>query len=243
MVITYIFLSVLVVSLISLIGVVSLLFDEKRLEKILFWLISFAAGSMLGGAFIHLLPELINSGNVSTYTSISILSGIFIFFILEKIIHWRHCHVLTSNDHPHSLALMNLIGDGLHNFLDGVLIAGSYMVSPSVGLATTVAVALHEIPQEIGDFGVLIHAGLTRTKALFFNLLSALVSVAGAFLTIWLYSLTTNIINTITAFAAGGFIYIAVGDLLPELKKESGLVDSLKQIFGLLAGIAIMIFL
>ena len=239
MTIMFIFVSVIIVSFVSLVGVVYLALQPQTLKRVLFWLISFAAGTMLGGAFIHLLPELGGAEGISAMLSLSILGGIFIFFILEKIIHWRHCHLPTSKDHPHPLAYMNLVGDGLHNFLDGIIIAGAYFISPTAGMATTLAVIFHEIPQEIGDFSVLIYAGMTRSKALAFNLLSALVAVLGAGVAIWFYSFTENFTTYITAFAVGGFIYIAVGDLLPELKKDARLSESLQQIFGIVLGVAV----
>ena len=239
MTIFFIFLSVIIVSLVSLVGVIYLALKPDTLKRVLFWLISFAAGTMLGGAFIHLLPELGGAAGISAALSLSILGGVFIFFILEKIIHWRHCHLPTSKDHPHPLAYMNLVGDGLHNFLDGVIIAGAYFISPTAGMATTLAVIFHEIPQEIGDFSVLIYAGMTRGKALLFNLLSALIAVLGAGAAVWFYTFTENFTAYITAFAVGGFIYIAVGDLLPELKKDARLSESLQQIFGIVLGVAV----
>jgi len=149
--------SVLVVSLVSFIGVLTLSINEKKLQKILLFLVSFAAGALLSDTFIHLLPEIIEKNGFTLTISLNLLLGILIFFILEKFIFWRHCHIPTSKRHPHPVVFMNLIGDGMHNLLDGMIIAGSYLTSIPVGIATTVAVILHEIPQEIGDFGVLIH--------------------------------------------------------------------------------------
>lgn len=243
MVILYIFLSVIVVSLISLIGIVYLALKPTTLQKALFWLISFAVGTMLGGAFIHLLPELLEAEISALTISLSILGGILIFFILEKIIHWRHCHMPTSADHPHALAYMNLVGDGLHNFLDGVIIAGAYLINPLTGLAATLAVIFHEIPQEIGDFSVLIYAGMKRSRALVYNLLSALTAILGAAAAIYFNSFTQNLTIYIDALAVGGFIYIAVGDLLPELKKETCFKESCRQIIGIIAGVIIMALL
>lgn len=240
MTIVYIFASVIVVSLVSLIGVIYLALQPQTLKRLLFWLISFAAGTMLGGAFLHLLPELTANGGLTMSISLSILAGILVFFALEKIIHWHHCHMPTEHEHPHPLAFTNVIGDGLHNFLDGVIIAGSYFISPAAGLATTLAVVLHEIPQEIGDFGVLIHAGLSRGRAIVFNAFSALTAVIGAAAAVWLHNITEQMTAYITAVAIGGFIYIAVGDLLPELKKDSKLLDSLRQLIGIILGVTMM---
>lgn len=240
MTVLYIFASVAVVSLVSLVGIIYLAMQLPTLKRMLFWLISFAAGTMLGGAFLHLLPELVEAEGLTPTLSYSILGGVLLFFILEKVIHWRHCHLPTSSEHPHPLAFTNIIGDGLHNFLDGVIIAGAYFVSPAAGLATTLAVILHEIPQEIGDFGVLVHAGLSRGRAIMFNLLSALTAVLGAAGAVWLYNITEYLTVYITAFAVGGFVYIAVGDLLPELKKDARLSESLRQVAGIVLGVGVM---
>src|SRR3989338_4760064 len=163
-IVLYTIVSVIVISLLAFIGIVSLAVSAKRLKTVLVYLISFSAGALFGDAFIHLLPEVVESHGFSLIISLSILTGIVLFFILEKIIHWQHCHLPITEEHVHPFAYMNLIGDALHNFIDGVIIAASYVVSIPAGLATTLAVALHEIPQEIGDFGVLIYGGFSRSK-------------------------------------------------------------------------------
>lgn len=241
--ILYIFASVLVVSLISLIGVVALALSAGKLQKILFYLVSFSAGALLGDVFLHLVPALAEESGLTLKTSIFILAGILLFFILEKFICWRHCHIPTSHRHIHSLAAVNLIGDGLHNFIDGLIIAASYAVNLPLGLVTTVAIIAHEIPQEIGDFGVLLYAGITRGKAVFFNFLSALLAFAGAGAGIIFASQFANFTDVITSLTIGGFIYIATADLIPELKKENELGQSLKQLLGIALGIAVMAML
>jgi zinc and cadmium transporter len=208
----------------------------------LFFLISFSAGALLGDAFIHLIPESFESFNSLTI-SFSILGGILVFFILEKIIHWRHCHMPTSKEHVHSLGKMNLIGDAFHNFLDGIIIATSYLISIPLGIATTIAVILHEIPQEIGDFGVLIYAGYSRKKALLYNILISLTAILGGILGIVLGKYITAFSGIMIAFTAGGFIYIGASDLIPELKKETSFKKTSIQIFGILLGIALMALL
>ena len=179
----YSIISVLIVSILSLIGIFTLFLRENHLKNSLLFLVSFSAGALFGDAFIHLIPEAFEDG-LGIRLPLYILSGIMTFFILEKFIHWRHCHVPTSKKHPHPFAFTNLIGDGLHNFIDGLLIGGSYLVNIPLGIATTLAVILHEIPQEIGDFGVLLHAGLTKTKALFYNFISAILAILGAVIAI-----------------------------------------------------------
>lgn len=235
--------SVGIVSLISLIGVFTFLIKQKELSKILLWLVSFSAGALFGGAFIHLLPEVVGEYGFTTAVSTYLLSGILTFFVLEKFIHWRHCHIPTSKKHPHPLALMNLVGDGMHNLLDGMIIGGAYLANFSLGVTATVAVILHEIPQEIGDFGVLLHAGLKKGKALFFNFLSALAAVLGVVISLSLGSRLDGYLLFLLPFTAGGFIYIAGSDLIPELKKECGATKSLVQLMWLVLGIAVMLLL
>src|SRR3989344_3393481 len=158
----YILISVLAVSLISFIGVFTLGLNVKRMRKVLIYLVSLSAGTLLGDAFLHLLPEISEEG-FAVSSSLLVLGGIGLFFVLEKIIHWRHCHGnVTEEKHIHPFAYVNLVGDAFHNFIDGIIIASSYFVSVPVGVATTIAVATHEIPQEIGDFGVLIHGGFSK---------------------------------------------------------------------------------
>ena len=169
----YALVSVFIVSLVSLIGVTTLSIKAEKLKKIIIYLISFSAGALFADAFLHLLPELAEGG-ITITISFSILLGIIIFFSLEKIVHWQHCHMPITKTHIHSFAIMNLIGDGFQNFLDGLIIGASYLISIPAGIATTLAVVLHEIPQEIGDFGVLIHGGYTKRKAIMLNFLSGI---------------------------------------------------------------------
>src|SRR3989344_6928381 len=174
--IVYTLASVFLVSLVSLIGVLTLSFKSSTLKRFLIYFVSFSAGALLGDVFIHLLPGVVEENGFELSISLYILFGILFSFIIEKIIHWRHCHHPTSKEHPHPFAIMNLVGDFLHNMIDGLIIGTSYIASTPVGIATTIAVVLHEIPQEIGDFGVLIHGGFSRAKALFFNFIISLSS-------------------------------------------------------------------
>lgn len=235
--------SVFLVSLLSFAGVLFLVIRTEKLQSILSVLVSFAAGGLLGDVFLHLLPEATGETGFTLNISLSLLVGLLAFFVLEKFVHWRHCHIPTSKSHPHPLALMNLVGDGLHNLIDGALIAASFLVNIRLGLATALAVILHEIPQEIGDFGVLVHAGLTKKKALIFNFLSALMAVTGALLVLILGTEITSLTQLLIPFTAGGFLYIAGSDLIPELHKETDLVKSLFQMLGLILGIGIMLIL
>lgn len=242
-VLIYSLVSVVIISLISLIGVFTLAIKLEKLKKILFFFVSFSAGALFGGAFLHLLPESIEKFGFKNEIFLYLLSGIILFFVLEKFIHWRHCHILTSKDHPHPFAIMNLMGDGVHNFIDGLVIAGSYIVSIPLGIATTIAVVLHEIPQEIGDFGVLIHGGFTRAKALLANFLTALTAVLGVLVSLLIGLRYGSYLVFLLPFTAGGFIYIAGSDLIPELHKECEASKSLIQLAGVLLGILVMMML
>ena len=239
----YTILSVFIVSLISLIGVSTLALNEKILKKILLLLVSFSAGALFGDVFLHLIPEAAEAGftlNISLY----LLLGIIAFFILEKFIHWHHCHIIEPHKaHPQPYAIVNLIGDGFHNLVDGMLIAGSYLVSIPLGIATTVAVILHEIPQEIGDFGVLIHGGFTKSKAIWYNFISAIFAVLGAIIVLIAQSALENLPMFLVPFTAGGFIYIAGSDLIPQLQRETKPIVSFFHLTSFLTLIFIMFLL
>jgi len=234
--------SVTAVSLIAFVGIFFAGMREEQLNRITMLLVGFASGTLIGGAFIHLLPEAIESGNDTTTVFFYVIAGIIVFFALEKFFYWRHCH--ERGCPTHAFVYLNLIGDGIHNFIDGMIIAATYIVSSvsdsfQLGLATTAAVILHEIPQELGDFGVLVYGGLSRKKALTFNFISAVTAVAGAILTYFLAYLQ-SVETLLVPFAAGGFIYIAATDLMPELHKKSLAKESLIQFFVILLGIGLM---
>jgi zinc and cadmium transporter len=212
--------SVVGVSLISLVGILTLWLNDTNLRKILLYLVSFSAGSLFGDAFIHLIPEAMEQNELAISVSILIIFGIFSAFVVERLLQWRHCHIPTSSQHPHSFAYMNLFGDAIHNTIDGLIIGGSYLISIPIGVATTLAVIFHEIPQELGDFGVLVYGGFSKKKALWLNLLTALTAIAGASVAFILSSFMDGFIPLLLPFAAGNFIYIAGSDLIPELRKD-----------------------
>ncbi|MDI6721215.1 MAG: ZIP family metal transporter, partial [Candidatus Aenigmarchaeota archaeon] len=224
-----------IVSLVSFVGALTLFAKDKILKKGLPLLVSFAAGSMLGATFFDLLPEAMEFG--SQYIFASILAGIVIFFFIEKIFHWHH-HITKCR--VHTVAYMNLIGDAVHNFIDGMIIAASFVISVPLGIISTIAIIFHEIPQEIGDFGVLIYGGFSKSRALLYNLLSAVTAIIGAVIFFAISSYFQNFISILIPFAAGAFIYIAVADLIPELQKEKSLRISLMQVMFFLVGIGIM---
>ncbi len=236
----YSLVSVFVVSLIALIGIFTLSIKTDKLKNILIYSISFSAGALFGDVFIHLLPEIVRKKGLTPEVATFILIGIVFSLFIEKIIHWRHCHMPVTKTHIHPFAYMNLFGDAVHNFIDGLIIGASYLVSVPVGIATTLAVIFHEIPQEIGDFGVLVHAGIDREKALLYNFLTATTAILGTLVALLLSSKISGITTFLSAFAAGSFIYIAGSDLIPELHKETQLKKSAVQIFTFILGIAIM---
>lgn len=237
----YIILASVVTSLVSLIGILFFKVPINKLEKVIMFLVSLSAGTLLGDSFLHLLPESVESFENDMVIWAGVLGGIILFFILEKIICWRHCHIPTSESHIHSVGKMNLIGDALHNLIDGMILASSFIVDFNLGIVTTIAVISHEIPQEIGDFGVLIHAGYTAKKALFFNFLSALASILGAVIIMVLGYKIVGLTDIILPITAGGFIYIAASDLIPELKKEVTISKTLKQLLGIFLGLGFMV--
>jgi zinc and cadmium transporter len=230
------------VSALSLVGAGVVAMTREALQRILSLLISFAAGALLGDAFIHIVPEIAESETgFDTIASFSILAGVIGFFILEKVLHWHHAH-MPDEEVLHPVAVSNLIGDALHNFVDGAIIAAAFLTSPEIGFATTVAVALHEIPQELGDFGILVHAGLKPRRALLLNFASGLTAIAGGVLTLMLASVA-GVERYLLPFTAGAFVYIASTDLFPELHKEPEPVKSLVQVLAVIAGVAVMAFL
>lgn len=237
MILLYILLSVICVSAVSLIGLTLIGLSNNLLHKITHYLVSFAAGSMIGAAFLHILPEVSEKLNGLT-PYLFVIVGIIIFFVIEKVLHWRHCH--DDNCKVHSVAYLNLFGDGIHNFMDGIAIASSFLINPELGLTTTIAILIHEIPQEIGDYGILIHSGLSRFKALFYNFLSAIFAIIGALLTYIFSSYISGLTVYLMPLVAGGFIYMAAVDLIPEMHKQTKISISILQFFFMLLGIALM---
>jgi len=234
--------SVIIVSLISLIGVFTLSLRREVLYKILLFLVSFAVGGLFGDAFIHLLPEAFKELGANLATSLYIIAGILIFFVLEKFIRWHHCHVPTHEHQWKPVVALNLIGDGVHNFIDGLIIGATYSVSIPLGITTTLAVVLHEIPQEIGDFGVLVHGGLSIRNALIFNFLSAVTSILGAVISLTIGPHVQGYTTALVPITAGGFIYIAGSDLIPELHEgcEVKISNAFWQFIWLVIGVLVM---
>ena len=228
----------LTISLISLLGIFFIFLTPKSLNRLTLFFVSFAIGGLLGDSFIHLIPQSFTFFESSTTASLFILVGILIFFILEKFLLWHHCHNANCQQSTKHVPTMNLVGDSIHNFIDGALIAASFQISPFVGLSTSLAVILHEIPQEIGDFGILIHHKFSIKKALLYNFLSALFSVVGVLL---VFVFDTSLSTFLIPITAGGFIYLAATDLIPELHRhDTKIKHSLTQLICILLGISLM---
>jgi len=237
----YSIISVFLVSILSFSGLLTLSIKKEKLKKFLIYFVSFAAGALLGDVFIHLLPEVIEEYDKSiSLIFIYVLVGILTSFILEKMIYWRHCHLPITKNHIHNFAWMNLWGDFFHNFIDGLTIAGSFLLSIPVGIATTLAVIFHEIPQEIADFGILLHGGFKIKKALFINFLTALSAVLGTIVGLFLNNRIEYLTLFLVPFAAGNFIYIASSDLIPELHKETKIKKGIIQIITFILGVTVM---
>ncbi len=229
-------------SLVSFAGIFMLSLQEEKLRKYIFVFISLAVGALLGDAFIHLIPEAFEKSKSATETSILIIAGILLFFILEKFLHWHHHGEDKEKFQVHPVGQLVLFSDGIHNFIDGMIIGASFLINVPVGLATTLAVILHEIPQEIGDFAVLLHSGYTKMRALWLNFLSALLAIAGVLL-VFMLDKEQSVTLWILPIAAGGFIYIAVADLIPELQKTKEIKYSVLQIISVIAGVLAMVAL
>lgn len=242
----YSLVSVVVVSLVSLIGVITLSLKTNLLRDILLLLVSMAVGAFLGDIFFHILPGAYEMFPNSIVPALLVMGGLFLFFAMEKFLRWRHCHIPTSSSHTHPVVTMNLVGDGVHNFVDGIIIGASYMASIPIGVATTVAVLLHEIPQEIGDFGVLIHGGLSVKKALVFNLFSAMTAILGTALVLIIGPGIQGFSNYILPIIGGAFLYIAAADLIPSLHDntcKTHIRHAILQLFMIGVGVGAMFLL
>ncbi len=233
-----IILATIIISLIAFIGIFTLAMNENLLRKILMALVSLSAGALMGGAFIHLLPEAVEKSNGDPGIILYALFGFVIFFIIEKVLMWRHCH--DGKCDVHTFRYMNLIGDAVHNFIDGLILAVSFVASVGLGITTTIAIAFHEIPQEMGDFGVLVYGGFKKKKALMLNFGVALTAVLGGIVGYFVSSQVEGMVTYLLPFAAGGFIYIAATDLVPEIKKEVDVKKSMATLLIFVGGIALM---
>lgn len=216
------------VSAVSLVGAAALAMQKDVIHRLFVYFISLSAGGLMGGALFHLLPEAIESGDDPLRLMVYTMAGFCLFFMLEKALHMHHHHDdACEGEEEHGsrgnmhLAYLNLIGDGIHNFIDGIILMTVFAIDPTLGVAVTIATIAHEIPQEIGDFGVLLYAGMTKARALFYNFLSALLAVAGVLAGYFLVQSVERITSVLIPVTAGGFLYIAAADLIPELHKDT----------------------
>jgi zinc and cadmium transporter len=244
------FLSVTVVGAVSLVGLLTLSLSEARVRRLTTLLVSFAVGALLGDTFLHLVPEIFGNarGAGGLRASLLILAGILLFFIVEKLL--RHEHGLLHRHHHHEpiarrdLAAVNLLGDAIHNYIDGLLIGASWLAGPELGISTTIAVLLHEIPQELGDFGILMHSGLSVRQAVAVNAASAAVAILGTTTAVVAGTMAhERVTQLLVPLTAGGFVYIAVADLIPELQHDRSLRALLVQTLLISCGIAVMALL
>jgi len=222
------------ISFSSLLGVVALSLREKLLSKIIIFLVSISSGVLMGNAFLHLLPEASETLPPETIYTVILISFIF-FFLVEKIFHWRHCHDVDC--HEHSFGYVNLVGDAIHNCIDGIIIGGTFATNIGLGIVTAITIATHEIPKEIGDFGVLLHAGFSKKKAMVLNFSVALMIVVGGMIGVLAAEAIGGFVSYLLPFAAGGFLYISASDLIPELRKEDKLHTSILSFVFFLLGI------
>jgi len=238
-----IILAVLIVSLMSLVGILTIFFSNKTVSRLLFYLISFSAGTLLGAAFFDLIPESIEINGIHE-TMFFTLIGFLIFFVLEKFIIYHHCHDYPECKHEvnrkRALPYLNLLGDGIHNFVDGMIIAVAFLTDPSLGIITTIAIIAHEIPQELGDFGILLYGGMNKINALAFNFLTALTALLGAIFVIFINAEYNSITSLLIPLAAGHFIYISAVDIIPELHKTTNKKQSAIQFALILMGLFII---
>ena len=239
-IIFWIILATLVNGLMALVGAVTFLFSQKILKQITFILIAFSAGTLLGGGMLHLLPEALDMLGV-TAVFLTAIIGFSLFFLVEKFLHWHHCHN-EEGECPHPFTYLILFGDGIHNLLDGLAIAAAFLIDIRLGIITTLVIISHELPQELGNFAILIHGGIEKKKALLYNFLAQLTSVLGGILGFYLAEIF-NFKPYMLAFAAGGFIYIAASDLIPEIKREGSLGKSITTYLLFLTGIIFMILI
>lgn len=234
MITLYALLSVSFVSLLSLLGALFLVLNRSTFERLITYTLAFSSGVLLGSVFLDLLPE-----SITRYPDVTfpvVLFGIISFFALEKLLRWHH-HIEGDHHDEKPVAYLSLIGDGIHNFIDGAIIGAAFLTSIPIGVTTTIAVVAHEIPHELSDFTILIHAGFTSKKALWYNFVSAITAIVGTTLVLLVSTRVVDLEKFFLPFAAGNFIYIAASDLIPELHKKRQLTTSLLQIMILTAGV------
>ncbi|MBT3720541.1 ZIP family metal transporter [archaeon] len=242
----YALISVVIVSIISVIAAIPLFYKKKVSQKLLLFLLSISVGVLLSTVFMTLLPEAMEEG-YSLGIAINILFGFLVMFVLEKFVHWHHStkheHDDCGHGHAYNLAPVNLIGDAIHNFIDGLVIAGSFAVDVTVGITTSISIIFHELPQEIADFGVLLYSGYSKKKAMLFNFISATTAILGTVVGILLADTAFHFEKFILPFAAGTFLYISATNLLPQLHRHCKLKETFQHMLAIILGILIVLLL
>ena len=239
----WIILATVLDGLVAFIGVFSIGLKEKFFQKLILLFVAFSAGALLAGAFFHMIPEAlqkISAQNVAFF----IMIGFLIFFVIERGLHWHHCHTQDCDVHKIStnpVSYLVLFGDGIHNFVDGIIISAGFIASVPLGIMTTIVIIAHEIHQELGNFAILVHGGFKKAKALLYNFFSQLTSVIGGVIGFFFVSRLEGAIPFILSFAAGGFIYIAASDLVPQLHKEPDIKKALASFVFFVLGIGAMV--
>ena len=234
----WIILSGVLMSAIAMVGSITLVLKPATLNRLLLPLVAFAAGSLIGGAFFHMIPAALDANNDSLSMGVTLVAGFTVFFVLEQVLHWHHCH-RAQTDCKQPLTYLVLIGDGLHNFLGGLAIAGTFLIDIRLGITSWLAAAAHEVPQELGDFGVLVHGGWSKRQALLFNVLSGLTFLLGGLLA---YGLSFQVdVSWLIPFAAGNFLYIGASDLVPEVNKHHDLKANAVHLLAFVLGLALLL--
>jgi len=234
-------LATVAISLTAWVGALTLFLHEELLDRLLLGLVALAAGSLIGGAFLHLLPRAVadagTDGTVPLF--MALIAGFCLFYVLEGFLGWHHHHAATHDREP--VSYLVLVSDSVHNFIDGLVIAGAFLVDVPLGVTTTLVVALHEIPQEIGDFGVLVYGGFSRRRALVLNYLTQVTVVLGGVVGFLLDDVVAGLPGFLLSFAAGNFVYIASSDLIPEIKGGDDPVRSALYFLVFLLGVTLML--
>ncbi|MCH7604723.1 ZIP family metal transporter [Patescibacteria group bacterium] len=226
------------ISFLSLSGVMLLFLREDLFRRLSIFLVAFAAGTLMGVAFLDLLPEAVGMLDELGNSFVFILIGFLTFFLIEKTLHWHHTHRADPKHAP--LGMLSLVGDAFHNFIDGIILAAIFLVDVRLGMAATVAVALHEIPQEISEFGVLVYSGFSRQRALFLNFISATTVIVGGVVGFFLVGAMIQWLPLFLLFAVGTFLYLAASDFVPEIRKEEGVARSIQIFLIFVAGLLFM---
>jgi zinc and cadmium transporter len=231
----------LAMSALALVGAITVLMPAQALSRLLLPMVGLAAGSLLGGAFFHMLPESVDAIGNGLGVYLALVAGFLVFFVLDQLMHWHHCHRVRHVDcvERRPLGYLILLADGLHNLIGGLAVGGAFIVDIRVGIVTWLVAAAHEVPQELGDFGVLVHSGWQRRSALAWNLASALTFLVGALIA---YAIADHVeVAYLLPFAAGNFVYIAAADLLPEITSEERTRDKLETSAAFVVGLAILL--